>query len=188
LARLEYSAPGVYVEEVNRGSRPIQGVNLSVAGFVGFTEDVRGDAALFEPQLITTWSQYLENFAKPGSDGFTDFGAYLPYSVKGWFENGGGRCWVVSIGTQLPSRNGAAQSSEPVMTIVNTAGKRPSLQFSLKKEVAQDGRVKVIIQPDEPKPLNPLEYDLILESYNNINELPSKGRGSLVVAKVDNSY
>ena len=42
MARLDYSAPGVYVEEVNRGSRAIQGVSMSVAGFVGFTEDIRG--------------------------------------------------------------------------------------------------------------------------------------------------
>ncbi|MGC9505743.1 hypothetical protein [Baaleninema sp.] len=104
MARLDYSAPGVYVEEVDRGSRPIEGISMSVAGFVGFTEDVRGKADLFTPQLVTSWSQYLEYFAKPGSDGFTDFGAYLPFSVKGWFDNGGGRCWVVSLGTQLPRR------------------------------------------------------------------------------------
>jgi phage tail sheath protein FI len=47
MPRLDYFAPGVYVEEIERGSRPIQGVSMSVAGFVGFTEDVRGDAELF---------------------------------------------------------------------------------------------------------------------------------------------
>lgn len=57
MARLDYFAPGVYVEEVTRGSRAIQGVNLSVAGFVGFTEDIRGDAEIFEPTLVTSWSQ-----------------------------------------------------------------------------------------------------------------------------------
>ena len=41
---LDYFAPGVYVEEVDKGSRPIEGISLSVAGFIGFTEDVRGDA------------------------------------------------------------------------------------------------------------------------------------------------
>jgi hypothetical protein len=147
---------------------------MSVAGFVGFTEDVRGDAELFEPTLITSWSQYLENFAKVGSDGFTDYGAYLPYSVKGWFENGGGRCWVVSLGTQLPALNGATsngasvngatsssssaiQRQEPeqsAITLVRTVGRRPSLEFSLKPEQTEQGRVRVIIQPDEPLPPN----------------------------------
>ena len=41
---LDYFAPGVYVEEVDRGSRPIEGVSMSVGGFVGFTEDVRAHA------------------------------------------------------------------------------------------------------------------------------------------------
>ena len=170
MARLDYFAPGVYVEEVNRGSRSIQGVNLSVAGFVGFTEDIRGDAELFEPTLITSWSQYLENFAKVGSDGFTSFGAYLPFAIKGWFENGGGRCWVVSVGTQEPNTNedAPAVEYEPIVTRVLTAGKRASLAFRYadSEEDAIDttdgdegfipaeesGRINVIIRSDEPKP------------------------------------
>lgn len=164
MARLDYFAPGVYVEEVNKGSRAIQGISMSVAGFVGFTEDVRGDAELFEPILITTWSQYLENFAKVGSDGFIKFDgingkpcwAYLPFAVKGWFENGGGRCWVVSIGTKLPVRDDAPQVegelAAPALTPVGTTGKKPSLIFQLKPEREEEGRVRVFIEPSVPRP------------------------------------
>ena len=188
MARLDYFAPGVYVEEVSRGSRPIQGVNLSVAGFVGFTEDIRGDADIFEPILITSWSQYLENFAKAGSDGFTEFGAYLPFSVKGWFENGGGRCWVVSIGTKLPAREGEVEVVQeedipPALTPVSTTGRRPSLQLRLKPEKEENGRLRVRILPDEPlpnedeeEPFNTGEYfkvvvqqgDDVIESFDNL--------------------
>ncbi|MEM9980807.1 MAG: phage tail sheath family protein, partial [Cyanobacteria bacterium P01_D01_bin.2] len=131
-------------------------VNLSVAGFVGFTEDIRGDAELFEPTLVTSWSQYLENFSKVGSDGFTEFGAYLPFAVKGWFENGGGRCWVVSIGTELPK-----PETDPVideadipaaLTPVSTSGNKDSLTFQLRPEREAEGRVRVFIEPDEPLP------------------------------------
>lgn len=156
MARLDYFAPGVYVEEVSRGSRAIQGVNLSVAGFVGFTEDIRGDAELFEPTLVTSWSQYLENFSKVGSDGFTDFGAYLPFAIKGWFENGGGRCWVVSIGTELPTPETAPRIDESdipaALTPVTTSGNKKSLTFQLRPEREAEGRVKVFIAPDEPLP------------------------------------
>lgn len=158
MARLDYFAPGVYVEEVTRGSRAIQGVSLSVAGFVGFTEDIRGDAEIFEPTLVTSWSQYLENFSKVGSDGFTDFGAYLPFSVKGWFENGGGRCWVVSIGTRLPVRDDSISEDQtagaPAITAVKTSSSKPSLNFSLKPEKEAEGRVKVLIDSDEPIPID----------------------------------
>jgi uncharacterized protein len=157
---LDYFAPGVYVEEVDRGSRPIEGVSMSVAGFIGFTEDVRGDAELFKPMLITNWGQYLESFAKEGSDGFTDFDAYLPFAVQGWFLNGGGRCWVTSIGTKLPGSE--APPIEETGTKLLTAGKKPSLHFTLKAAESEGGalalpgdtgRIKVIIADSTPKPL-----------------------------------
>jgi hypothetical protein len=127
---LDYFAPGVYVEEVDRGNRPIEGINLSVPGFIGFTEAVRGDAETFKPMLITTWDQYLESFAKPGSDGFTDFGAYLPFAVQGWFLNGGGRCWVTSLGSRLPG----AEPPEPKETATKliTSSGVTSLLFNVK--------------------------------------------------------
>lgn len=156
---LDYFAPGVYVEEVDRGSRPIDGVSLSVAGFVGFTEDVRGDAELFKPMLITNWAQYLECFGKPGSDGFTDFDAYLPFAVQGWFLNGGGRCWVVSIGTKLPGS--AAPSAEETGCKLLTSSGKPTLRFNLKAAStstapalpSSEGRLAVTILESTPKPL-----------------------------------
>ncbi|NEQ32922.1 MAG: phage tail sheath family protein, partial [Leptolyngbya sp. SIO4C5] len=167
MARLDYFAPGVYVEEVNKGSRAIQGISMSVAGFVGFSEDVRGDAELFEPILITNWGQYLENFAKVGSDGFACFEVmkdgrrekaypYLPFAVKGWFDNGGGRCWVVSIGTRFPIHDDAppleAENPPPALTPVTTSGRQPSLSLRLKPEKEEEGRVTVTIERDEPLP------------------------------------
>ncbi|WP_026097927.1 phage tail sheath family protein [Baaleninema simplex] len=151
MARLDYFAPGVYIEEVNRGSRPIEGVSMSVAGFVGFTEAIRGKAKPFTPQLITSWEQYLENFAEPGSDGFTDFGAYLPFSIKGWFDNGGGRCWVVSLGTQLPHQPGKepAPNDEAISLTVTTSSKRESLRFK-RKDAQSQSKIVIEIAPDEP--------------------------------------
>jgi len=161
---LDYFAPGVYVEEVDRGSRPIEGISMSVAGFIGFTEDIRGDAELFKPMLITTWDQYLQSFAKEGSDGFTDFDAYLPFAVQGWFLNGGGRCWVTSIGTKLPGAE--PPPIEQTGTKILTAGNRPSLQFMIKpaESESEEGgalalpggdepRLRVVIQESTPKPL-----------------------------------
>ncbi|MEM8714497.1 MAG: phage tail sheath C-terminal domain-containing protein [Cyanobacteria bacterium P01_G01_bin.4] len=156
---LDYYAPGVYVEEVDRGSRPIEGVSLSVAGFIGFTEDVRGDAELFKPMMITNWSQYLEYFSKPGSSGFTDFDAYLPFAVQGWFDNGGGRCWVVSIGTRLPGS--PAPSAEETGTGLLTSSGEPSLRINLPAAEESEtlalpaslDRITVTISESTPKPL-----------------------------------
>jgi hypothetical protein len=153
MARLDYFAPGVYVEEVDRGSRPIEGVQTNIAGFVGFTEAIRGGAEIGKPTLITSWNQYLEYFARENSDGFTDFDAYLPFAINGWFLNGGARCWVVSIGTDLPKSAQETTLPGPDTTAltVKTTGRRDSLQIALKPEVATEGSVNVEITPSEPK-------------------------------------
>ena len=157
---LDYFAPGVYVEEVDKGSRPIEGISLSVAGFVGFTEDVRGDAELFKPMMVTSWDQYREYFAAPGSDGYTDFDAYLPFAVNGWFVNGGGRCWVSSIGTRLPGSEPPAPEATALR--IGTSNNKPTLMFNIKPAEASASqlalpstgdRIKVLIQESTPKPL-----------------------------------
>lgn len=94
-----YYSPGVYIEEVDKGPKPIQGVSTSITAFVGITEKaelVEEDAyttrsLLSEAKLITNWTQYENHFG-----GFHEKG-YLPYAVRGFFDNGGGTAWVVSI-------------------------------------------------------------------------------------------
>jgi phage tail sheath protein FI len=155
MARLDYFAPGVYVEEVDRGSRPIDGVQTNIGAFIGFTEAIRNGAEIGKPMMITNWNQYLEYFAKENSDGFTDFDAYLPFSVNGWFLNGGARCWVVSIGTRIPTAGQEQPGPESTALTVKTAAKRDSLQFILKEQQMDKGSVKVEIIPDEPKTTTP---------------------------------
>jgi phage tail sheath protein FI len=102
-----YLSPGVYVEEVSSGARPIEGVGTALCAFVGFTE--RGPRN--EPVLVTNWTQYTSNFG-----GFVG-GAYLPHSVYGYFLNGGGAAYVVSVGalgtddTATPSHAAAELTS-----------------------------------------------------------------------------
>src|SRR5687768_14207852 len=91
-----YLSPGVYVEEVQSGSRPIEGVGTAVAAFVGFADK----GPLNTPTLVTNWSQYVQVFGE-----IID-GAYLAHAVYGYFANGGGVAYVVRVGGQ--EGNGAA--------------------------------------------------------------------------------
>ncbi|MBE9181988.1 phage tail sheath family protein [Oculatella sp. LEGE 06141] len=152
MPRLDYFAPGVYIEEVDRGSRPIEGVSTAVAGFVGFTEEVRGGAEPFKPMLVTNWTQYLSYFARPDSDGFTDFNAYLPFSVYGYFMNGGGRCWVTSIGTQLPGATPPSTQQAATLQIPGR-GNRPSLNATLRPEQAGAGTIRLVVTDGSPRAL-----------------------------------
>jgi hypothetical protein len=83
-----YLSPGVYVEEVASGARPIEGVGTSVAAFVGLAPT----GPLNEPTLVTNWSQYVASFGEFTED------YYLAHAVYGFFNNGGSTCYVVRVG------------------------------------------------------------------------------------------
>lgn len=95
-----YLSPGVYVEEVSSGSKPIEGVGTAVAAFVGFAEKGPVD----EPTLVTNWTQFSQTFG-----GFIE-GGYLAHSVYAYFLNGGGTAYVVRIGG-----NGASANGQPAL-------------------------------------------------------------------------
>ena len=84
-----YLSPGVYVEEVDRGSKPIEAVGTNTVGFLG--ESAKGP--LNESVLITNWSQFVRTFGD-----FKDCSEHFAHSVYGFFNNGGSRCFVVNVG------------------------------------------------------------------------------------------
>src|ERR1700737_3265257 len=83
----EYLHPGVYIEEIERGPRPIEGVPTSTATFLGEAE--RGSIV---PRLVTSYKDYQRWFG----DVF-DANKFLPYAVSGFFENGGRRVFVCRL-------------------------------------------------------------------------------------------
>lgn len=93
-----YLAPGVFVEEVDSGSRPIEGVGTAVAAFVGLAEK----GPFNSPTLVSNWTQFTTNFG-----GFVE-GSYLAQSVYAYFQNGGGNAYVVRIGQETAGTNGSA--------------------------------------------------------------------------------
>lgn len=88
-AMAEYLAPGVHVEEVERGAAPLEGVSTSTAGFLGPTE--RGPT---DPRLITSFADFERTYG-----GFLD-DSYLATAVDGFFANGGSRCYVGRIASE----------------------------------------------------------------------------------------
>lgn len=53
----QYLTPGVYVEEVSSGSKPIESGATNIVGFLGVAE--KGPVG--EPTLVTNWSAYTEH-------------------------------------------------------------------------------------------------------------------------------
>jgi len=90
----EYLAPAVYVEEVDTGSKPIEGVSTSTAGMIGVTE--RGPVNV--PILVTAVSEYQRWFGQYLDPTAFDAGrCYLPHAIVGFFTNGGKRVFVTRV-------------------------------------------------------------------------------------------
>lgn len=98
----QYKAPGVYVEEVERGPKPIEGVGTSTAGFLGETE--RGPE---DPKLLTSYADYQRHF------GGVIENRYLAQSVDGFFQNGGSTCYVGRVTAAETNATGNLSSHSP---------------------------------------------------------------------------
>jgi phage tail sheath protein FI len=91
-----YLTPGVYVEEVPSANKPIEGVGTSIAAFVGLAPA----GPIHSPVRVSRWGQFAKVYGDPNEPDNGPFmeGAFLAHAVRGFFDNGGSRCWVVRVG------------------------------------------------------------------------------------------
>ena len=82
-----YQCPGVYVEEVSSGSKPISSVSTAIAGIVGNTYGGTAEKPIF----ISSFKDY-ENAFGPVTESDDVVGNY----VQAFYNNGGGSAYVVS--------------------------------------------------------------------------------------------
>jgi phage tail sheath protein FI len=146
-----YLSPGVYVEEVEAGSRPIEGVGTAVAAFVGLAERGPFNA----PTLVSNWSQFTNMFGE-----FVT-GSYLTHAVYGYFMNGGGNCYVVRIG-----QDGSADSN----------GASSRMQELPAPPEAQLGRIRVVALDPASRP-----GEITLEVTDSGGEEPSEDMFKLLI-------
>ena len=123
----EYKTPGVYVEEISKFPPSIASVETAIPAFIGYTEkadNLQPDDLKLKPVRISSLLEYTEFFGGPQKEeGITitinetqikgvttslEAVASLPestrskhtmyYSLQMFFANGGGSCWIISVG------------------------------------------------------------------------------------------
>jgi len=172
----QYLSPGVYIEEVEAGSRPIEGVGTAVAAFVGLA--ARGPANA--PTLVTNWSQFTQTFG--------DFveGSYLAHAVYGYFLGGGGGAYVVRIGAggSMPTATAELSSGKDKGTATyrvsaieaGPAGNEISVEVAPSSEPAENSFKIVVNRSGKP-----------IETFDNLTT--SKGKTNVVtVIKAQSEY
>lgn len=147
-----YQSPGVYVEEVAAGARPLEGAGTAIAAFIGLAEDGPFNA----PTLVSNWTQFTTTFG-----GFVA-GSYLAQSVYAYFQNGGGNCYVVRIGRNGPSGGSSSRGGQPKQLAAGPT--------------AQIGRLKVTALDPATAP-----GDITVEVTDPGGESPSEDMFRLVI-------
>lgn len=89
---VEYLSPGIKIEDMPSGAKPIQIVGASTGGMVGITP--RGN--LDKPLLVTSWTDYINKYAY-GMDSPFQKDSDLSYCVYAFFANGGGMLYIKRV-------------------------------------------------------------------------------------------
>ncbi|WDT77624.1 MAG: phage tail sheath subtilisin-like domain-containing protein [Candidatus Manganitrophus sp.] len=84
---MERLHPGVYIEEVPSGVRPIEGVSTSTAAFIGKAEKGPLDRAF----MVTSFIEFQATYGTFQND------SYLAHAALQFFNNGGKRLYIVRV-------------------------------------------------------------------------------------------
>ena len=179
-------SPGVYIQELPAGSRPIEGVGTAIAAFVGITADGPYDQAI----KVANWGQYTATF------GTWVEGAYLPNAVYQYFNNGGGSAYITRIGS-LSSDEGARASAE--LTSALKAG-QGVYRIEAKEPGGAGDAITVTVEPkheQEPPPEGeqapPAEevFTLVVQRGDTVERYegvtPRKGGNNVVTALAESA-
>src|SRR5690242_11741632 len=132
-----YLTPGVYVEEVDRGPKPIEGVGTAVAAFLGIAEK----GPIGQATMIANWTQFTDVFG-----GFVP-GSYLAASVYAYFNNGGTICFVVRVGSEDAQELGAPTATAELTA--RASGNPVTLKAIAREAGAEGIALEVTEGPDD---------------------------------------
>jgi hypothetical protein len=176
----QYATPGVYIEEKSAFSNSVVAVGTAVPAFVGYTERARaGKKDLTNvPMRISSLLEYLNFFGGAPKTTFSissdgeNYGLAVDSatrynlfrSLQLFFANGGGNCYVVSIGgytdeisaaSMIGASNGGGitallKHTEPTMLLVPDAvlleeGDCQSVQQAMLKHCGADTRSRFAV-------------------------------------------
>ncbi len=111
---LPYKTPGVYIQELNAFPNSVVSVETAIPAFIGYTEKAKWNKKelTLKPAKISSISEYVQFFGGAPKTKFNVSGTpssfqteailstrFLLYdSLRFFFMNGGGSCYIVSVG------------------------------------------------------------------------------------------
>ena len=162
MAQVTY--PGVYVEEVPSGVRPIAAASTSIAAFIGVAE--RGPVG--EAVKMFNFTEYQSRYG-----GFIP-NSFLSHAVYQFFNNGGTQCYVVRVA----SANAVAANI--VLRDRAATNQQASLTIAASSPGVWGNQLAVVITNGTNDPLNEFNLSVFqqdelvpLERFDNLSMVPS---------------
>jgi phage tail sheath protein FI len=158
--------PGVYVQEISSGVRPIEVASASTAAFVGLAE-MGPDQA----QRVTNWTEFQRYYGNFIAD------SYLAYSVFQFFNNGGRQCYIVRV-----TRTDAALAN---VTVQNRAAPPVAgFTFSAKNKGAWGNYLYLQIEDGSNDPSN--EFRISVRRETELGVVPANFKDITPLEVFDN--
>lgn len=145
-----YKTPGVYVEEVSVFPPSVAQVETAIPAFIGFTEkatNVKTDDLILVPKRITSLKEFESYFGMPNKESVavlitetlsatdavlsrdisitSNFSVkfFMYYQLQMYFANGGGPCYITSVGKYSAAPSAAVLLSEAEKGLLAVEGK-----------------------------------------------------------------
>src|ERR1051325_3925006 len=152
--------PGVYYQRVDVSAPAISALRTDIAGFVGIA--TRGPVHQALPvQSFRQFQAYFGDFTGAG---------FLAYSVRGFFENGGQRCWIVRVASELATAAATILQSSTAQNIWNISASSPgSWGNDLEIVLRETHRAQTLSIPESSAP----EYSGVASLAGSIAQLTS---------------
>lgn len=132
-------APGVHVQRVDAESAAPVVLRTDIAALVGLAE--RGPLDL--PLPLESWSQYLAHFGDPVP------GTFLGHAVRGFFDNGGGRVWVVRVAARQFDADVQGGAQAAALVVRDIAG-RPAWRLAASSPGSWGNELAVTFARERP--------------------------------------
>jgi len=183
---MEILHPGVYIQEVPSGARPIEGAGTSTAAFIGKAQK----GPLNKATLVTSAQEFEASYGGFLADSF------LAHSVQQFFNNGGKKTYVVRVaGSGAVAADITIKdrtSSLPVSTLTIKAANEGVWGNKLDVAITDgsadpDNEFAISVFMDRSDLVPPL-LPLLLETHDNLHMNPSASNFVEKVVAANSKY
>lgn len=180
-----YKTPGVYVEEIPKLPPSIAQVETAIPAFIGYTQKAKkkqDDDLVLKPIEIKSFLEYQNYFGGPEAETTIGVSVVNPdqpdeevvvtppttpspfkmyYQLQMYFANGGGNCFIVSVGTYTSARTHNNVAPVILQETANSGFK--GLKDGLDK-IATEDKPTLLLFPDAPSLISDADFHSIYNS------------------------